>query len=1562
MISFTDFRKKLSSGVGKIAEAASSFVRKSNSTFDYDNKFTNLLSQSNFNVFRSKKAVAEKPSFSVSFLPAFKKTFETTSGITGANLLKSVKSGLQERLGGTKFFREAAEGIDIQGGNFGEELTKNLQPAGKLIDFLNSKPGIKFTGKVTEHTESLAVKTTLAIATSPHWIRNFDEGKKVYQKAISDYEKSRDRALSDPETSLAKKFLFQIERSGPQTLLGTLAFMSTTALTRNPVLGSAVAMPFFAALSAEEQRQEKGKIGVTELQNIGIDTIGDTVLGTTLYGLFSKVGSNIGINAIKAFGTEGGTEVAQTLLRYANDFRSAETREEKNSIMEKAKNYVTSGEMALEFGMGGTIGGGISVVSQVSGEAGEAIAEQFEEASKAGTERGFIRIGPDESGIPPELKPLAEEARKFDSVDDFINSQLDFIKNRGYYGIDDTANKLGGRQGDAPGQEILGTIPRGKGQSSPRSLEADRSLLARVVNDSPDGFTINLKGKPVTNGFAFSPYKNREAVLDSVDAKSIDSFLSKNEDLLFQDGHFLGGWRNADDGKFYLDISVVDPNKFRALERALKNDQIAIFDLTKGEELKTVDTLKSQLKAEWDGVRGDKVQPTATLKDVGLQKEPAPFVRKRETTLLKDRIRNIARGAREATSFTKNQIQQVQADLIEILEESNLSPQDRDKFRRAIKNIQTPQQLEEALPEIEQRISSLETKAEKRGLKTDIVKLLKQTKPKKQGNKPVGKFTPGIQNILDKARSALKLTQDEAGAKIGENLDKYKGQITPVEVAVENEILNMVSDMENRTVEELQRTLETLTALVDEGRMINELKKFNVQEEISRAKGVVLESVGGQTEGRQTTGRIRRTALERIRAELKTLGTHFVLDWYGLMQTLDWNMPVTNKRMTRLFSVQAQENKYKELQAGYVFLQNESIAKIFGITREGGVLGEFKFNREVSKKITELSSEEVSLGTFKNRTGQEVEMKMTRGEMMYWWGQLQDPTLKESFEKGNDFTQEIVEAIDNEATDQEKEYVRFVVKSMLRDQYGAVNEVYREINGVDLPFNENYLPVSREGFHIDEDVIFGQLGEDIEFRKALSPSATKSRVQTNLPIKKQNIFEVVDRHFTETNYYTAWAERLRVIAGVFSDSRVQQNIREEFTPALAREINNKIADFVSRGNRAIRSYKSVDWFRRKFTLGALMIKPAIGIKQLVSTVAYLEELGPVEFTEGVADFWSNPIENARILNEESVMIKERGSNIERDIKLAMRTDEFSRFNKLQSWTNLSMLNVRLGDKGAILTGAWAMRKAGLKAGKDLETVIREYENFSSATQQSSDLSRLSAVQTGSAIEKIFTMFLSSPRQYLQKEVLAVQSLFQKGGTDTKNVKKVARVMFIYHVLLPVVFQYIANFGRLDEESRKEYLRSGLLGSINGLFIAGEVVDSVLRTALGLRTFDIDMPIISDIQKEITKVFSNLTEEDITSEDMMDAVEGIAGLGQITGLPTEQALLLTKGFGDILEGDFKKGVAEVLGWSEYSVTGGKKEKEAEALNVDDILKDIGKETESVLDVDQILKDIDKELAL
>jgi len=245
-----------------------------------------------------------------------------------------------------------------------EEKAKVLEEAQQdipLIKFLNSDTGKKVTGAVYSATSNVPLKIYASIKAI---------GDDTYDEAYSALvAKSK-----DPNNSRFEKIMYGLQDSGVQSAIGALLAVGTSYITRNPKAGQAVSLAYFAPISAESQRQEKGK--VTSLGNIVIDTVGDTVLsGVAESALksFVKEGAEASLKTfakqgIKGFATEGSTEVAQSFLKYGNDYKNAKTEAEKQAVVKALSDYVKTGQMTDEFLIGGLAGAGTTVAAGAAGK------------------------------------------------------------------------------------------------------------------------------------------------------------------------------------------------------------------------------------------------------------------------------------------------------------------------------------------------------------------------------------------------------------------------------------------------------------------------------------------------------------------------------------------------------------------------------------------------------------------------------------------------------------------------------------------------------------------------------------------------------------------------------------------------------------------------------------------------------------------------------------------------------------------------------------------------------------------------------------------------------------------------------------------------------------------------------------------------------------------------------------------------------------------------------------------------------------------------------------------
>lgn len=117
---------------------------------------------------------------------------------------------------------------------------------------------------------------------------------------------------------------------------------------------------------------------------------------------------------------------------------------------------------------------------------------------------------------------------------------------------------------------------------SPSPMMSQAEILGLVAE--PDGgATVDLRNqRAVTAGFAHSPYPERCLVVDvdDLDYDTIIGYTRDNADIFAEDDQAnLGLWHNPDDGKVYVDVSIVCTDASEARADCEVNDQKAFFDL-----------------------------------------------------------------------------------------------------------------------------------------------------------------------------------------------------------------------------------------------------------------------------------------------------------------------------------------------------------------------------------------------------------------------------------------------------------------------------------------------------------------------------------------------------------------------------------------------------------------------------------------------------------------------------------------------------------------------------------------------------------------------------------------------------------------------------------------------------------------------------------------------------------------------------------------------------------------------------------------------------------------------
>jgi hypothetical protein len=809
----------------------------------------------------------------------------------------------------------------------------------------------------------------------------------------------------------------------------------------------------------------------------------------------------------------------------------------------------------------------------------------------------------------------------------------------------------------------------------------------------------------------------------------------------------------------------------------------------------------------------------------------------------------------------------------------------------------------------------------KKSLINDIKNSLKSTKTKKQFGKPVGKYTPQVQEALDAYRIAVEFSKVEAQDQIIENLGKRIEDSPYRNLAIVNNIIERASDLKNKNEIELAEILTEINNLKEKGSLARDLEKFNRQADVERE---VEESVKTITGGKGIDEKTKSLGvqqsdkfLDKVRRTIFTAGVSQMgmQDIADILSSKDRTVKSGESVLNKILYTLPEYNKYNTDVKKKANKIRSDIKEVYNIEKE----------RDVDNKIIE-NSEKVFLGVFENKKGINLNIEFSKDQAMKVYAILKNKDLKEAMmhEDGMAFTEEIVDAVEGFLTEEDKKFVEKTFE-FNREFYKEINKVYRNFAGVDLPYDHNYVHIRREG--VEKEVDGLPLENHTKDVYSVSKGSLKSRVQNLNTIRIDGLLQSQLAHISEMEHYIAYAEKVRQLNSIFENNDVKNAIKQEYGTKPLVAINDFRKDLARGGIEASKKLKWMDKFLSNFTFAQLAIKPKQIATQLTSLFTYADRIPTGEWIKGFAKFLTNPVKYGKELYSNSEYLQARGMNIDKDMQNIVRGNAYKLAKKKSSIKNILMLNVQAGDQGAIIIGGYPVynyyRQKALKEGKSeseaKKYAIDKFEKETDLTQQSSQIATLSQTQRSGSLGRLLTAFKSSPNLYIRKEVGVLRDLI----SGKASLPQVAKTIAIYHFLMPMLYQIVSDGFRWDPDEQK---RAVLVGSLNGIFIIGDGLEYIVKSALNQRAWDLDNPITGEFKRVGDAVRKIVSDWDFDIDDVLLASKQLFDTGgKVVGIPTDAALKQFGSISEIKEGEYVKALMMLSGWSKYQA-----DKKAEAL--------------------------------
>lgn len=463
---------------------------------------------------------------------------------------------------------------------------------------------------------------------------------------------------------------------------------------------------------------------------------------------------------------------------------------------------------------------------------------------------------------------------------------------------------------------------------------------------------------------------------------------------------------------------------------------------------------------------------------------------------------------------------------------------------------------------------------------------------------------------------------------------------------------------------------------------------------------------------------------------------------------------------------------------------------------------------------------------------QSKDIKWTRGELIYAWMILEEPSIRDQImnPKGKmAWTQDFVDMIRIRMTDQDKQFARGLFEFYDRS-YERFNEVYRRLNNRDLPKVEFYSHLRRPGEEnlpasVHNETTFTDLMVGIEkdpstIITAEPAEAKKRQLNAAAEIKIDNVLNSLTRYNYDVEHYIAYAEDLYLARKIINDDKFRTHVQEILGEAGYETFFSHLKVY-SRQNISAKKYLGwLEKFRQFQFKSTLLFNPKIGIGQLASISAWSADMPKTSFGSGVASYSANPDTANDILNQHPTF-KNRELNFDPDIdQLGPVTNLF----------HLFALPIRKGDAFAVRSGAWARYKWLVdEQGVAPDEALNQVARFAERSQQSVLASqRTLAQKSEDPLIRTLTMYRSSLTAMLN---VSMQSIIEYRRADISTPQKKAEArgklietLAIQNVVIPASFAFMTG-GNIP--------RTVLAGSLVGVAGLGELVEFIAGVVVNI---------------------------------------------------------------------------------------------------------------------------------
>lgn len=691
------------------------------------------------------------------------------------------------------------------------------------------------------------------------------------------------------------------------------------------------------------------------------------------------------------------------------------------------------------------------------------------------------------------------------------------------------------------------------------------------------------------------------------------------------------------------------------------------------------------------------------------------------------------------------------------------------------------------------------------------------------GSKPIDRMAVIANELSDIDRYNEIIAKEARGEKLSVKDSKFLDKSIAFE---------MFADIKDQSLEDVQALFEDLQSGAEQSKKIIQQKRIKKAQEIEKLKEQATEQIETEQDFMYETDQKGNKVLKNLEKDREVLWDNFnkKKTWAGLkevLKTYDFtNVPgITDyfrKRLAHLGSLVKILDNYTD---GF-FTKN--IYDRLNIMSENSLRGYYTQQdvlNELANSIDGIDGGYRQINELLFTGGKQLTIKgkqrlYSPNELLRIYAlSLNEVQRNKLIKQG--FTESVLTEIEAELGPELIEFANKVVDYLSTDYFEGVNDVFSEVNNVNLGYVENYFPTkTRSDVATDSDLIVNGDFSAV-FTAENSPALRERTDKTGeVEVDKGDTFtSVLNNHLEQMERFKSYAQGVKDMNAIFNTPSVKALMEVTKTSGLIKQA----ILFDVNPNYGLEGLQPtfISTVLARYTSFALAFRLVQIPKQASSFInAYSEyQFRPGQNTP-VLDFIGFMVDFAKVIANLPSEIKKAQdisatfrSRLEQGlagdvygletglIKLIPKTSK--RISKTRQYFKTGAASPTvLGDIIGVM-GYMANYNRNIANGMSKKEALKAFNDYNATQQSRRNSDKIPLQRSNDELKRTFTMFGSTLFLQINKTTTSLTAIM-KGKATTKQVRDFALNLGIANVMF-VVMSNLAKLIQGDDEDREEVM-------------------------------------------------------------------------------------------------------------------------------------------------------------